>query len=77
MESSADEWGRMEVRMPDGVDRFQVFYDLPWRRGLLMGAGLAAVTLIGFALVRNRSLNFLPLTRDQASLRGTMGVRRT
>ena len=54
LESSADEWGRMEVRVPDGVTHFQVFYDLPWRRGILAGMGLAAATLVGMVLIRNR-----------------------
>lgn len=54
LESSADEWGRMEVRVPDGVTHFQVFYDLPWRRGILMAAGLATTVLAGVALVRRR-----------------------
>ncbi len=51
---SADEWGRMEVRVPDGVTRFQVFQDLPWGRGILAGMGLAAATLVGMAIVRKR-----------------------
>ena len=51
LESSADEWGRMEVRVPDGVTRFQVFYDLPWRRGIMLGMIVAAATLVGFSLV--------------------------
>ncbi len=54
LESSADEWGRMEVRVPDGVTHFQVFYDLPWRRGIFAGLGLAAATLGGMALIRKR-----------------------
>ena len=54
LESSADEWGRMEVRVPDGVTHFQVFYDLPWRRGIFMGVGLAAATLAGMVLIRKR-----------------------
>jgi hypothetical protein len=54
LESSADEWGRMQVRLPDGVTRFQVFYDLPWRRGIFLAAGLATATLAGMVLVRKR-----------------------
>ena len=56
LESSADTWGRMEVRVPDGVTRFQVFCDLPWRRGVVLGAALAMATLAGMALVRKRLL---------------------
>jgi hypothetical protein len=41
----ADEWGRVEVRVPTAITRFQVFYQLPWRRGLLLGGGLAMATL--------------------------------
>jgi hypothetical protein len=52
LEFSADEWGRMEVRVPDGVTSFRVFYDLPWRRGIFAGLGLAAATLAGMAIVR-------------------------
>ena len=54
LKSSADPWGRMEVQVPDGITRFQVFYDLPWRRGMLMAAGLATATLSGMALIRKR-----------------------
>jgi hypothetical protein len=54
LNSSADEWGRMEVRVPDGVTHFQVFYDLPWRRGVVAGIGLAMATLIGATLIRKR-----------------------
>ena len=54
LELSADEWGRMEVRVPDGVTRFQVFQDLPWGRGILAGMGLAAATLVGMTIVRKR-----------------------
>ena len=54
LESSADKWGRMEVRLPDGVTRFQVFCDLPWRRGTFAGIGLAAATLVGVAIIRKR-----------------------
>ena len=50
--SSADDWNRLEVRVPDGVSRFDFFYDLPWRRGIFFGAVLAAATLAGFALIR-------------------------
>ncbi len=50
--SSADDWNRLEVRVPDGVSRFDFFYDLPWRRGIIFGAVLAAATLAGFALIR-------------------------
>jgi hypothetical protein len=49
---SADEWGRVEVGVPDGVANFEVDYQLPWRRGLLFGVGLAAVTLLGMGTVR-------------------------
>ena len=55
LKSSADEWGRLEVRVPDGVTHFQVSYDLPWRRGLFMAAGLATTTLAGVALIRRRN----------------------
>ena len=35
--TKADSWGRVEVRVPDGVTRFGVFNQLPWRRGMLAG----------------------------------------
>jgi hypothetical protein len=54
LKSSADNWGRMKVRVPDGVTRFQVFYDLPWRRGIFLAVALAAATLGGMAVIRNR-----------------------
>ena len=54
LDFSADEWGRMEVRVPDGVTRFQVFYDLPWRRGIFMAAGLAVTTLLSVVLIRKQ-----------------------
>ncbi len=50
--ASADNWGRVEVRVPDGVTRLEVFYQLPWRRGLLTGGCLMAATLVGVFLVR-------------------------
>ncbi len=52
LESSADEWGRMEVRLPDGITHFQVSYDLPWQRGILGGMGLATATLAGMGVIR-------------------------
>jgi hypothetical protein len=52
--TSADGWGRVEVRVPASVTRFDVFYQLPWRRGLLFGGGLAAATLLGMAAVQRR-----------------------
>jgi len=54
LESSADEWGRMEVRLPDGVTHFRVFQDLPWRGGVFAGIGLAAATLVGMTIIRKR-----------------------
>ncbi len=54
LESSADDWGRMEVRVPDGVNHFEVFNQLPWRRGIFMALGLATATLSGMALIRKR-----------------------
>lgn len=54
LEFSSDEWGRMEIRVPGGVTRVQVFYDLPWRKGIFMAAGLATVTLLGMVLLRKR-----------------------
>ena len=50
--ASADNWGRVEVRVPDGVTRLEVFYQLPWRRGMLTGGCLMAATLVGVFLVR-------------------------
>jgi hypothetical protein len=50
--SAPDEWNRLEVRVPDGVSRFDFYYDLPWQRGIFLGIGLAVATLAGFALVR-------------------------
>ena len=50
--SAADDWNRLEVHVPDGVSRFDFFYELPWRRGVFCGIGLAAATLAGFALLR-------------------------
>ena len=52
LEHSADSWGRLEVRVPDGVTQFRVYYDLPWRKGILAGLALAAATLGGMVLVR-------------------------
>jgi hypothetical protein len=52
--SSADSWGRMEVQVPDGINQFQVYCDLPWRRGVLMAAGVATATLAGTILIRKR-----------------------
>jgi hypothetical protein len=51
LESSADAWGRMEVRVPDGVTHLDVLYELPWRRGIFMGLGLSAASLAGLAVV--------------------------
>ena len=75
LESSADEWGRMEVRVPDGVTHFQVFYDLPWRRGIFAGMGLAAATLAGMVLIRNGSNVLTPLLTENS--RYNEGQRRT
>ena len=33
LSAQADAWGRVEVRVPDGVSQFEVYYELPWRRG--------------------------------------------
>ena len=54
--TSADEWGRLKVRVPPDVTRFEVGYQLPWRRGLFLGGGLAAATFLGMAFVRPRLL---------------------
>jgi hypothetical protein len=54
LESSGDEWGRMEVSVPDGVTQFRVFNQLPWRRGILAAVGLAAATLAGMVLIRKQ-----------------------
>jgi len=43
--TTADEWGRVEVRLPAKVTQFEVLYRLPWERGLLLGAVLAVATL--------------------------------
>jgi hypothetical protein len=67
LETSADEWGRLEVRVPDGVAHFQVFYDLPWRRGILAAVGLAATTLAGMAVFRRRELTVLATTSGPQS----------
>lgn len=45
--AKADPWGRVEVRVPDGVTRFDVFYQLPWRRGLLTAGCLLVAGLVG------------------------------
>jgi hypothetical protein len=58
LSTSADEWGRVEVHVPKGLTRFDVRYELPWRRGLLFGGGLAAATLLGMALIRTRLSRF-------------------
>ncbi|MGO9108224.1 MAG: hypothetical protein ACLP9L_03230 [Thermoguttaceae bacterium] len=69
LESSADEWGRMEVRVPQGVNRFQVFYDLPWRRGIVLGIIVAITTLVGFSIIyRMRLLEPCPIA-DSTSRR--------
>ncbi len=54
LESKADSWGRLEVHVPEGVSRFQVFYDLPWRRGVFAALGLAGATIGGMVLIRKR-----------------------
>jgi hypothetical protein len=51
LEYAADAWGRTEVRLPDGVSHFEVYYDLPWRKGIWMGLGLAATTFAGLVLL--------------------------
>ena len=56
LEVLADDWGRMEVSVPDGVTNFEVFYDLPWRRGIFMALGLMSATLVGLAVVRKQLL---------------------
>ncbi len=56
LHTSADSWGRLEVQVPSGVTCFNVSYQLPWRRGLLFGGGLALSTLLGMAVVRPRVL---------------------
>ena len=53
----ADDWGRIEVQVPSGVTRFEVSYQLPWRRGVLFGGVLAMATLLGMAVVRPRLLH--------------------
>ena len=52
--TAADDWGRVEVSVPDGVTRFDVYYQLPWRRGLLLGTALTAATMVGMAVVKQR-----------------------
>jgi hypothetical protein len=54
LEFAADEWGRMEVSVPDGVIRFEVFNDLPWRKAIMMSLVLATTTLVGVACITSR-----------------------
>jgi hypothetical protein len=54
--TSADKWGRVEVSVPAGVSRFDVYYQLPWGRGLQFGGVLAAATLLGMCVLRPRLL---------------------
>ena len=42
---SADDWGRVEVQVPEGVTQFKVFYRLSWLQGLIFGGGLLASTI--------------------------------
>jgi hypothetical protein len=56
LESSSDEWGRMLVRVPDGVSSFRVYYDLPWRRGILLGVFVATATLVGFSIIHRAGI---------------------
>ena len=41
------------MHVPDDVTRFDVYYKLPWRRGLLMGGCLMVATLAGTAFLRS------------------------
>jgi hypothetical protein len=56
LQTAADAIGRVEVHLPADVTHFDVYYQLPWRRGLFFGGGLAAVTLLGMGLLRPRFL---------------------
>jgi len=53
--SSADDWGRMRITVPDGVARVEVRYDVGWQRGILYGLVLAALTLAGCVLIARRT----------------------
>ena len=57
LESSADEWGRMEIQVPDGVTHIEVSTDLHWRRGIVAAMGLAAATLAGMVLMGKSRYN--------------------
>lgn len=65
--TKADSWGRVEVRVPDGVTRFGVFNQLPWRRGMLLGGCLMAATFVGVAWFAR----FLTSTRLAVEYRNT------
>jgi hypothetical protein len=52
--TTTDPWGRVEVRVPSGVTRFEVFYQLPWRRGMLIGGCLMVGTLVGVGWMKRR-----------------------
>jgi hypothetical protein len=54
LSSSADDWGRLRVVVPDGVTRVEVQCNMGWGRGVLGGAGLAALTLGGCFAYRKR-----------------------
>ena len=48
--STADSWGRLQVSVPDGVQRIEVRCAMGWGRGIVLGLGLTVVALAGIAV---------------------------
>jgi hypothetical protein len=54
LKCSADEWGRMQVEVPDGATQLQILCNLSWGPGCFAAVVLAAATLAGMFLMRIR-----------------------
>ena len=52
LSAEPDDWGRLRVVVPDGVERVELRCLMGWWRGIVLGAGLAAATLAGCVLLR-------------------------
>jgi hypothetical protein len=47
-----DDWGRLRVVVPEGVHRVEMRCVMGWWRGIVLGAGLAVMTLAGCVVLR-------------------------